>query len=213
MLDWGSPPTIQHLSLAGDALTTGNRHIRAVLIDGTPDEIWPWLLQMGQDRGGFYSYEWLENIFRADMHNIYELRSELQHPRVVGDTVWLAGRHHYNGTGYQRIGAITPHQSFVMVDEEDYTRLEHGRKAKACWAFYLHPQSNSKTWLIAGSYQSDGSPGRNVLRYFFYEVPHFIMERKMLRTIKRLVEQNKPIEDGVTPAISFADDKDHELIK
>ena len=52
-LDWGSPETIRELTLPGDTFTTGSRHTRAVLVTATTGELWPWLIQMGQERGGF----------------------------------------------------------------------------------------------------------------------------------------------------------------
>ena len=147
-------------------------------------------MQLGQERGGFYSYTFLENLFRANMHNTYELRSDLQRPRFVADTIWLADKQHYDGGGYQILAQLIPKQSFVMVGGEDYDRITHSQKANGSWAIYLYPESPQATWLIARSsatptlHKVDGA-----LRYLTFEVPHFIMEQKMLRTIKRLAEE------------------------
>ena len=51
---------------------------RAVSIDAPPEKVWPWLVQIGQDRAGFYSYTWLENLTLADIHNTFEIRPEWQ---------------------------------------------------------------------------------------------------------------------------------------
>ena len=61
-LNWGAPDSIQSLVLPGDNFTIEKGHTRAVLIKATPDVIWPWIVQLGQDRGGMYSYAWLENL-------------------------------------------------------------------------------------------------------------------------------------------------------
>jgi hypothetical protein len=190
-LDWGSPESIQKLALSGDALTgeSGTRHTRAVLIEATPEELWPWLIQVGQDRGGFYSHEWLENLFRADMKNVYEIKPEFQWPRMQGDTIWLANKDHYQGQGYQIVAESIPFQSLVMVGGEDYQRIQNGENASGSWAFYLYPESSSRTWLIARSSSGDIPVANHVLRYFTYEVPHFIMERKMLKSMKYLAEK------------------------
>ena len=188
ILDWGANQTLQELPLSGDTFTSGDRHTRAVLINAPPEKIWPWIVQIGQERGGFYSHQWLENLFFADMKNVYRIESKLQQPRSVGDTVWLANRERYHGGGYQVIAEITPARSYVMLGGSDFDRLQKGLKASGSWALYLYPQSDSTTWFIARSSGGDISFGEKVLRYFTFEVPHFIMEIRMLNTIKRLTE-------------------------
>lgn len=189
-LDWGASKDIKELSLPGDVLTTGARHTRAVLINSTPERIWPWIVQLGQERAGFYSHQWLENLFFADMKNVYSIESRFQSPRLAGDTIWLANKDNYNGQGYQIIAEVTPARSCVMVGGSDYMRLQQGLEVSGSWALYLHPQSDSTTWLIARSSSGDISMGEKVLRYFTFEVPHFIMEARMLKTIKKLSEKN-----------------------
>lgn len=191
ILDWGAPAELREAKLSGDSFTDGNSHTRAVLINATPEEVWPWLIQIGQDRGGFYSYQWLENIFRADMKNVYEIKPQFQFPRQVGDTIWLANKDHYDGGGYQIFAEITPFKSFVMVGGEDYKRIKDGKKAMGSWAFYLSPEGENQTWLMARSSAGDVNLANKLLRYFFFEVPHFIMERKMLVTIRKLAEKER----------------------
>lgn len=188
-LDWGAPESIQKLSLSGDVFTEGPRHTRAVLIDGTPEQLWPWLVQLGQDRAGFYSYELFENMIGADIRNVSEITPEFQRPRLMGDTIWMANKEHYNGKGYQVIAEISPLKSLVMVGSDDYDRILKGEKATGSWAFYLHPESANQTWLIARSSEGDIAFANRFLRYFGYEVPHFIMERKMLKSMKYLAEK------------------------
>ena len=53
-----------------------------------PEAVWPWLAQIGQDRGGFYSYEWLENLAGCRMRNADRIHPEWQ-DRQAGDTVLL----------------------------------------------------------------------------------------------------------------------------
>lgn len=196
-LDWGAPEKIQALSLPGDILVHGKGHTRAVLIEATPQEIWPWIVQIGQDRGGMYSYAWLENVILADIHNVYEIREELQEPREEGDTVWLANPERYNGRGYQILAMYKPELAFVMVGDDDYRRIFKGEQAQGAWSFYLFPETVNSTWLIARS-AGDGFPlGDRVLRYLTYEVPHFIMERKMLKTIRRLAERHSVKNDAL----------------
>ena len=187
-LDWGATKEVRDVKLPGDIFTLGDWHTRAVLIDARPEDIWPWLVQIGQERGGFYSHEWLENLFFANMKNTYTIENRFQHPREVGDTVWMADKTHYNGKGYQIIAEITPPRSYVMVGGADYEKINNGLKASGSWAFYLQPESDSTTWLIVRSSNGNIRVGEKVLRYLTFEVPHFIMEARMLNTIKRLAE-------------------------
>lgn len=205
LLDWGAPQTIRELSLPGDTFTQGPRHTRAILVDATPGDLWPWLLQMGQDRAGFYSYQWLENLFGAEMKNVYEVKLEFQRQRLPGDTIWLASQHHWNAKGFQRVAEITPLRSYVLVGAEDYKRIEAGQKASGSWAFYLYPANATQTWLIARSSDGNLSAVNKVLRYFAFEVPHAIMEIKMLKTLKRLGESSpsagNPYESCADPLV------------
>jgi hypothetical protein len=189
ILDWGAPQSLRDLRLSGDVFTKGDHHTRAILVNATPDQLWPWLVQIGQERGGFYSHQWLENLFFADMKNVYSIDSRFQQPRHVGDTVWLANKERYNGGGYQIIAEITPFRSYVMVGGPDYERIQKGQNASGSWAFYLYPQSDTSTWLIVRSSSGEISRGEKLLRYFTFEVPHFIMEARMLNTLRRLVEE------------------------
>jgi hypothetical protein len=189
MLDWGAPKKIQELNLSADHLTAKQWHTRAILIRSTPEKIWPWIMQLGQERGGFYSYTWLENIFLADMRNIYEIQSTLQQPRMTGDTIWLANKRNYNGKGFQILAEIIPNRSFIMVNGDDFSRIKRGDKAIASWNIYLYPEDAESTWLIARS-SGDETLAIRALRYVTFEIPHFIMEQKMLRTIKELAENN-----------------------
>ena len=62
---WGATRDECRRSLPGDAIITNPQFIstRAVTIDAPAPDVWPWLVQIGYGRGGFYSYDWLENAF------------------------------------------------------------------------------------------------------------------------------------------------------
>jgi hypothetical protein len=62
---------------------------RAITIHRGPDSVWPWIAQLGQTRGGFYSYDWLENLAGCQIHNAERIVPEWQQPQV-GDDVQLA---------------------------------------------------------------------------------------------------------------------------
>lgn len=92
LLNWGSTPEEQHMALLGDDPRKAPRDYltRAVSIKAEPSRVWPWLLQVGQDRAGFYSNTWLENLFGGDIHNSSQIKPEWQE-RAVGDRIPMAG--------------------------------------------------------------------------------------------------------------------------
>jgi hypothetical protein len=62
-LRWGAEPEDEDRDLPGDdLLPEGTKILHAVTIDAPVEKVWPWLAQLGQDRGAFYSYEWLETL-------------------------------------------------------------------------------------------------------------------------------------------------------
>jgi hypothetical protein len=91
LLRWGAAADEATTSLPGDSLLA-RAHLtatRAISIDAAPGDVWPWVAQIGQGRGGFYSYELLENALgRAGIHNAGRIVPAWQDVRV-GDEVKL----------------------------------------------------------------------------------------------------------------------------
>jgi hypothetical protein len=71
---WGSTEEERALRLPGDELVPEPQwgYDHAISIDAPRSAVWPWLLQLGQGRGGFYSYEGLENLIGCQVRNVYE---------------------------------------------------------------------------------------------------------------------------------------------
>ena len=68
---WGAAPAEVSAAMPGDELVPKPKitSTRAITIDAPPHDVWPWLVQIGQGRGGFYSYDALENLARCDIHS------------------------------------------------------------------------------------------------------------------------------------------------
>ena len=62
---WGTTPDDLNRVMTGDAVIVNPTHsaTHAVTVDAPPEDIWPWLVQMGYRRGGLYSYDWLDRLF------------------------------------------------------------------------------------------------------------------------------------------------------
>lgn len=90
-LRWGATGEEVDAVLAGDDLITAPdlTATRAVTIHAPADLIWPWIAQLGQGRGGFYTYDWLENLLGLDMRSADRVVSEWQDIQA-GDQIRLA---------------------------------------------------------------------------------------------------------------------------
>ena len=201
MLDWGSTPEERQARLPGDEVVEGvmTHRTRAVTIDARPEAVWPWLVQLGDSRAGWYSYDWIENwifpgtIHRADgRHSATQIHPEFREIRV-GDQIDTAR------IGRIRVGAPV-------------TTCEANRALViGSWAFVLQPLSGDRTRFLNRERNSGWlrqlSPRRaGLLRavgafvdYLIGEPLHFAMVRKMMLGIKERAEGSVATQPSTTP--------------
>jgi hypothetical protein len=164
---WGATAEEARQPLPGDELVPDPAIdlTWAVTIDAPVEAVWPWLAQVGQDRGGFYSYTWLENLAGCRMRNADRLQPEWQQ-REVGEIMPL-------------------HPSFGL--EVTCFELNQALVLKGWGSFVLEPIDASHTRLISRSRVPSGWPA--VSYALLLEIPHFVMQRKMLLGIKQRAER------------------------
>jgi hypothetical protein len=173
-LRWGATDEEVKMPLPGDEFVEHPKlnATHAVTIKAPVREVWPWLVQMGQTRGGFYSYSWLENAVGCHLHNADRIVSGWQELKV-GDEVWLHPK--------------APPLKVLRIDPGRAIVLEK------CWTFVLQPVDEHTTRLIIRG-RGDFNPdfGNALLNFIFWRVifepAHFIMERKMMLGIKERAE-------------------------
>lgn len=191
-LTWGASAQELRHPWVGDDLSPHTAEIstRAITIHARHDTVWSWVIQMGQDRAGFYSYTWLENLFGCAMPRVERIVPEWQE-RTIGDTVWLARRDRYHGDARQKVVDIIPGRVLVLASPSDWGRiLRHESSEGGTWAFIVLPIGPQTTRLIVRSRGPEVPTffGRIFWRVVF-EPAHFIMERKMILRLKALSER------------------------
>jgi hypothetical protein len=194
LMSWGATAQEERAALPGDELAAGQvtYFTRAITIDAPAVEVWSWIVQIGQDRAGFYSNTWLENLAGSDIHNADRIRPNWQ-DRAIGDRVPLARPDLLFGFG--------------AVGHSDIVALEPVRLiANIPARFVLEPIDDHTTRLLfRESIQPDpglatGGQGPTILRWLAWDPMHFVMVQRMLRGIKERAE-GRPL---VSPATMLA---------
>ena len=186
---WGATEAEITSILPGDELlpSAQSQSTRAITILAPPAEVWQWLVQIGQGRGGFYSYDWLENLFGLDIHTVNEIVPELQH-LAAGDQIRLAKQ----GAVY-RVAILEPERALIlrMLDQKTLELADPNAPDyyEATWGFILNPiDEQTSRFITRGRGASKTFAGR-VLNEIIGPIS-FIMETRMLRTIKARAEQS-----------------------
>jgi hypothetical protein len=185
---WGCSAEELAATLPGDELNEGapiaSQH--AITIDAPAEEAWKWLVQIGQGRAGFYSYTVIENLMFSHMQNADEIHPEWQdveqgdmvrtHPRVA-----------------LPVRRLVPGEAMVLGNG---------------WIFHLRKLDDRASRLHVRTYQTDPRIANPVAHFLYwrciYDPMHFIMERGMLRGLKRRAERSYamlPEESAATPEI------------
>jgi hypothetical protein len=169
---WGATEAEVAMSLPGDSLAPAGSapSTCAVTVHAPADEVWAWLVQLGQGRGGYYSYDWLENLFAADMRNADSIDPRLQTLRI-GDTISFQG-----GGPFTRVAMLQPGRAMVL---------------SGGWAFVLIPADSATTrFIVRYPYERMSGIGMTVFYHSIFEPAHFAMEVGMILGIKARAERS-----------------------
>jgi hypothetical protein len=180
-LRWGATDEEVDATLPGDDLIPNPDLVatRAITVHTAADQVWPWIAQLGQGRGGFYSYDALENLVGCDIHSADRIVPEWQDLKV-GDQVKLAPE---VGLG---VAVVEPGRALVLrggvpmgavPPPYDFT-----------WAFVLQEQPDGTTRLLVRErygYTRQWAP----LLVEPVAVVSFVMSQRMLRGIRDRAER------------------------
>jgi len=185
---WGATDAEVSGPMPGDELVTAPQlgYTRAITIDAPPERVWSWLVQIGQGRGGLYSFDGLENLARCDIHSAEQVLPGLQH-LDCGDLIRLGP------PGYPcfRVRQVDPPWTLVLVGADP--KPPHEAPAAddpagvATWQWQVRQVRDGRATRLVVRQRLTYPPGLSVM-WHLVEPVGFVMERQMLRGIKERAE-------------------------
>jgi hypothetical protein len=165
---WGATGEDVRRSMPGDEVIPGaHSTTRAITIQAAPEEVWPWLVQIGYGRAGWYSYDWIDNDGRPSADRIVPEFQQLR----VGDQIVMVP-----GMG-PRVRAVEANRWILSGDEETGT-----------WCLALYPAADGITRLVSRWRQDWPITPATLFWILISDPGAFLMERKMLKGIKERAE-------------------------
>ncbi len=194
LLRWGATDEEVCGPYPGADVVPGGRRgaTMAVTIGAPPDQVWPWLVQLGGDRAGWYSWDHLDNAGRPSARVIHP---EWQH-LAVGDRVTYLTRRH-GAVDAWKVAALEPNRFLGLHGLSDLRGRaldpERSRPAaytEGLWGFLLTALPGDRTRLVIGGYEvfHAGPLGRAASSWLGPLVV-WIMQARMLAVLKRNAER------------------------
>jgi hypothetical protein len=181
-LQWGATADEVHGPMPGDEVVPRAQFeaTRAITVDAPPEQVWPWIVQLGYRRAGFYTYDLIDNASQRSAERILE---EYQHP-AAGDLMPMFKELRGLAIAYT-VTAFETNEWMVWVhrphptDEPDST-----------WTWRLTRSPRGGTRLVTRMKQDYRweTPRLALFNLVLMELGDFAMERRMLKGIKRRAE-------------------------
>ena len=175
-LRWGATDAEVDGPMPGDEIVpkASFSATRALSIEAPPDSVWPWIVQLGFGRAGFYSYDIFDNAARPSADRILP---EYQDPHV-GDWVPMAAK--VNETTAFKIKGFEP-DSWMLWEKPNST-----------WAWKLLPLDGGGTRLVTRlkQYNDWSSPAMAAVTVILFEFGDFAMMRRLLLGVKSRAERH-----------------------
>ena len=173
---WGATPSDLTRVMAGDSLLANPTYsgTLAVTVNAPPEHIWPWLVQIGYQRGGLYSYDWLDRLFGyLDRPSATRILPEFQN-LAVGDRIPVG-----QGPSWP-VAVIEPNRALVL-DMRNMGGFDW------VWQFGLYPVDEKRTRLVSRSCVRTQSAWARLATYVI-EPAGYVMTRRMLLGLKQRAE-------------------------
>lgn len=183
---WGTEKADLNRTLPGDELVVDPKwqFTHAITIHAPASEVWRWLVQIGADRGGLYSYEGLENLVGCNIHNADQIIPEFQR-LVPGDEI----RIHPKAPG-MKVSDVETGRYILVHNDNRSERVS--TFIQMTWLWYLDPIDSMTTRFISRN-RNDYSPevsNKLMMGPLLIEPIGFVMNRKMMIGIRNRAEHN-----------------------
>jgi hypothetical protein len=188
---WGLERALAERDHPGDELVAHPKWgwTHAIEVDAKAQDVWGWLAQVGADRAGFYSYQWLENLVGCELRNASQIHPEWEHR--LGDELIL----HPDMPGLKVVD-LERNRYFVALGDPaaDPSTATAGNAegVRFSWLFLLEPVLAGGTRVIS-RVRSDYPDGlSSAVKYgpYLTESIGFVMDRRMLLGIKARAERD-----------------------
>ena len=173
---WGATPSDLTRAMAGDGLLPTHTYsgTMAVIVNARPEHVWPWLVQIGYQRGGLYSYDWLDRLFGfLDRPSATRILPEYQQ-LAVGDKIPMG-----QGPSWP-VAVVDPNRALVL-DMRNLGGIDW------VWQFGLYPVDDNRTQLVSRSRVQTKTVLAKLMTYAI-EPSGFLMTRRMLIGLKHRAE-------------------------
>jgi hypothetical protein len=182
---WGATAAEVHGPLAGDGIVPDAAAQLTLAIDiaAPPAAVWLWLIQMGVDRAGLYTYTWMENgVMGLGVENADRIHPEWQDLKP-GDLIAFTPEDYRGGRSGPLVVTLVPNEELLLCTGEEVA------DCPGTWQFVLHDRDDGTTRLVfRGRISADGPFGVRLMDLGL-EPGYFMMERKMLLGIKERAER------------------------
>ena len=185
--NWGTTKEECDTALPGDELVSQPvvQTTEGIWIDAPGSAVWPWLVQMGQDRGGMYTYEKLENLVGLQHRNADRIHPEWQH-LAVGDVIRLVPR----GWMGLRNGIALPVVALVEGESIVLRLQPPDVPVDGVWSFHVVPHWEDRCRLLVRTRARMRVPGEALGAEAAGPVMS-LLTRGMLQGIKRRAEESR----------------------
>jgi proline iminopeptidase len=194
-INWGATAEEAASPLPGDDLVPGahGRSTMATTLAAPPSEVWPWLVQMGCDRAGFYSWDRLDNGGRASAQRIHPEWQDLeQGGRIISVT---SGKAWFDVPVLEPVRALALRATLDLRTGRPFDPAAGNRPrvwSDSVWTFVLQPRDCGTRLIVRA--QGDGRPCflTGLANLLFWQPAHWVMQTRQFSTLKRRTESARP---------------------
>lgn len=187
--NWGSRPKERRRVWPGDQFVGPDHDVytRAIDITAATDLVWRWIVQFGLGRAGFYSYELLERLVGIPVTNIESIEPTLQ-TLAVGDEIRLHPK-----TPRIPIAQLEAGKRICFGSRREPDSTAAKPDPARSWSLYIEPSTvDSCRLILRGCIEPlrEATWGKRLAAGIEGPID-FVMEQRMLRTVKRLAESSR----------------------